>query len=53
MLLTLVMAACGGGAAVSHNAGTLPGTYNLTVTGTFTSGSTTLTRGVNLTLTVS
>jgi hypothetical protein len=41
------------GAAVTRNAGTPPGTYNMAVTGTFTSGSTTLTHNVTLTLTVS
>jgi len=34
------------------NSGTTPGVYTLTVTGTYASGSTTLTHSLNLTLTV-
>jgi len=40
---------CGGG---SSGGGSGPGTYNLTVTGKFTSGATTLTHNTNLTLVV-
>jgi len=43
-------AGCGGGG--THNLGTPPGVYTLAVTGTSTSGSSTLTNVVNLTLTV-
>jgi YVTN family beta-propeller protein len=48
MLLTLAAAAC----HRPYVFGTLPGTYTMTVTGTATSGSTTLTHSVNLTLIV-
>jgi hypothetical protein len=47
--------ACGGGGSGSGNGGgggTEAGTYNLTVTGTFASGSTNLTHKTNLTLVV-
>lgn len=52
-LLTLVMTwpACGGGGGNSGT-GTPAGTYNLTVTGSFTSHSTTLSHTTNLTLVV-
>jgi len=47
------LSACGGGTPLSNGGGGTPaGTYNLTVTGLFTSGSTTLTHTANLTLTV-
>lgn len=46
----ITLPACGGGGNGSH--GTQPGTYTLTVTGTFTSGSTKLTHSMNLTLVV-
>lgn len=55
MALVVFWAACGGGgggAGGGGNPGTPAGTYNLTVTGTFTSGSTTLTHDGKLTLTV-
>ncbi len=52
LLLSLGWAACGGGNSVAHNPGTPAGAYSLTVTATYTSGSTTLTHHVNLTLTV-
>jgi sugar lactone lactonase YvrE len=54
MLLTLAMAACGGGgSSAPSNPGTPPGTYTITVTGSFGSGSSPLTHSVKLTLTVS
>jgi uncharacterized protein (DUF2141 family) len=55
MLLALLWAACGGGSGGGGGGGptgTPAGTYNLTVTGTFTSGSSTLTNSVALTLIV-
>jgi hypothetical protein len=51
----VTMSACGGGSGgggSGSSGGTEAGTYNLTVTGTFTSGSTTLTRTAKLTLVV-
>jgi hypothetical protein len=54
-LFVLLWASCGGrggGTGSTGNPGTTPGTYTLTVTGTFTSGSTTLSHHVTLTLTV-
>jgi hypothetical protein len=49
----LTMSACGGGSSGNRGGGgTQAGTYNLTVTGTFTSGSTTLTHTTKLTLLV-
>jgi hypothetical protein len=52
----VMMSGCGGGGSSStgssSNTGTPAGTYTLVVTGTFTSGSTTLTRNSNLTLVV-
>jgi len=54
LLCALMWAACGGGAApASHTPGTPAGTYPLTVTGTVTSGSTTVTQTMSLTLKVS
>lgn len=44
--------ACGGGGAVIHNPGTPPGTYTLTIAGTVTSTSSSLSRGLTLTLKV-
>ncbi|HEV2350470.1 MAG TPA: FG-GAP-like repeat-containing protein [Terriglobia bacterium] len=55
MLGALSMPGCGGGVmptAVIHDAGTPSGTYTLNVTGTFSSGDTTLSHSVQLTLTV-
>lgn len=53
VLLVIVWSGCGGGGgSVVHNPGTPAGTYTLTVTGTFTSGSASLIRTQNLTLTV-
>jgi len=53
LLLALTMPGCGGGGAVAqHNPGTPAGTYSLTVTGTVTSGSATLTHNVALKITV-
>jgi hypothetical protein len=55
LLLTLAVAACGGGGtslAPLSNPGTPEGTYTLTVTGTCPLGSTTLSHSVNLTLQV-
>jgi hypothetical protein len=46
------MSACGGGNSGGGGGGTQAGTYNLTVTGTFTSGLTNLTHKTNLTLVV-
>jgi hypothetical protein len=52
----VVVAACGGGSgrpgAGGGNSGTPAGTYTITVSGTFTSGSTTLTHDTKLTLIV-
>jgi hypothetical protein len=49
----VTISACGGGGSSSSGGGgTQAGTYNLTVTGTFTSGSTNLTHKTNLTLVV-
>jgi hypothetical protein len=48
----VTMSACGGGGGSGGGGGTQAGTYNLTVTGAFTSGSTNLTHKTNLTLVV-
>jgi hypothetical protein len=48
----VTMSACGGGNSGGGGGGTQAGTYNLTVTGTFTSGLTNLTHKTNLTLVV-
>lgn len=58
LLLTLAVAACGGGGGGGGgggptNPGTPAGTYTLTVTGSTTSGSVTLTNSATLTLIVS
>ena len=54
LVLTLEVAGCGGGGrSAASNPGTPAGAYILTVTGTATSGSSTLRHSVNLTLTVS
>ena len=53
---TISMVGCGGGGSTGPpppQSGTPPGTYSLTVTGTLTSGSNTLTHSMTLTLTVS
>jgi hypothetical protein len=54
LALTLFWTACGGGSGGSGvgGGGTPAGIYTLAVTGTYTSGSTTLTHNVTLTLTV-
>jgi hypothetical protein len=55
VILALGMAACGGGSnsqVGNSNPGTAAGTYSLTVTGTATSGSVTVSHDVVLTLTV-
>jgi photosystem II stability/assembly factor-like uncharacterized protein len=54
LLLMLLWASCGGGGGGGGggNHGTPAGTYSLTVSGTYTSGSTALTHHVTLTLTV-
>ena len=54
LLLGITFSACGGGSGSMGNSGgaTPAGSYNLTVTGTFTSGATTLTRATKLTLVV-
>jgi hypothetical protein len=46
------LVACGGGTSVPPKPGTTAGTYSLTVSGTFTSGSTTLAHNTKLTLVV-
>ena len=52
--LALALASCGrGGPAPGSNHGTPTGTYNLKVTGTFSSGSATLSHSITLTLNVS
>jgi len=52
--LALALASCGGGGpAPGSNHGTPTGTYNLKVTGTFSSGSATLSHSITLTLNVS
>lgn len=56
LLLALVMTTCGGGGGGgggSSNPGTPAGSYTLTVTGTFGSGSTALSHSITLTLNVS
>jgi len=54
LLLALALVSCGRGGPVSgSNHGTPTGTYNLKVTGTFTSGSATVSRSLALTLNVS
>jgi uncharacterized repeat protein (TIGR03803 family) len=50
--LGVTWSACGGGNSGNSSTGTPPGTYNVTVTGTFTSGPTNLTRNTKLTLIV-
>jgi hypothetical protein len=53
LAIGVTIPACGGGSSGNGGGGgTQAGTYNLTVTGTFTSGSTKLTRNMNLTLVV-
>jgi len=55
LFCALMWGACGGGGGAppaSHNPGTASGTYSLTVTGTVTSGSTTVTHTISLTLEV-
>jgi hypothetical protein len=53
-LLSVVLgiSACGGGNNGPRSGGTPLGTYTLTVTGSYTSGSTTLTHNTKLTLVV-
>jgi hypothetical protein len=50
-LIGVTMTACGGGGS-SSGGGTPAGTYNLTVTGSYTAGSVTLTHNTTLTLVV-
>jgi hypothetical protein len=58
LLLMVPVAACGGGGGGGEgdpprsSGGTPPGTYTLTATGKYTSGSTSLSQSVNLTLNV-
>ncbi len=54
LCLLLLWAACGGGGGGGGggNARTLPGSYAITVTGTYTSGAVKLTRNIIFTLTV-
>jgi hypothetical protein len=52
-LIACVLSSCGGGSGGNNGTGGTPvGMYNLTVTGTFSSGSTTLTHATKLTLVV-
>jgi uncharacterized repeat protein (TIGR03803 family) len=52
LLAVSMMPGCGGGTSSSGGSGTPAGTYNLTVTGSFTSGSSTLTHVAKLDLVV-
>jgi hypothetical protein len=52
LLLATVLSSCGGGGGYHGGGGTPAGTYTLTITGTFASASTTLTRVAKLTLVV-
>jgi hypothetical protein len=55
LLFVALWVSCGGGSGTSGgggNPGTPAGTYNLTVSGTYTSGSTTLKHDITLTLTL-
>jgi hypothetical protein len=54
VLALMLWGACGGGGvnSVTHNAGTPVGTYHLNVTGTYTSGASTLQHNLALMLTV-
>jgi hypothetical protein len=52
MLIALVALPGCGGSSSNSSGGTPAGSYNLTVTGTFSSGSTTLTHATKLTLVV-
>jgi hypothetical protein len=54
MVLALGVVACGGGSntTTSSNPGTPAGTYNLTLTGTLTSGSVTVSHDAQVTLQV-
>ena len=51
LAIGMTFSGCGGGSS-SGGSGTQAGTYNLMLTGTFTSGSTTLTHAAKLTLVV-
>jgi hypothetical protein len=50
--ITMALTSCGGGSAGSGGGGTQAGTFTIAVTGSFSSGATTLTHGANLTLVV-
>jgi uncharacterized repeat protein (TIGR03803 family) len=50
--VVMVWSACGGGSSSSGGGGTPPGTYTLKVTGTYSSGSTSIVHSANLTLVV-
>jgi uncharacterized repeat protein (TIGR03803 family) len=53
VLFTIMMwSACGGSSSMGSSSGTPAGTYNVTVAGTFTSGSANLVRSTKLTLVV-
>ena len=52
LLLGITWSSCGGNSSGSSRGGTPAGSYNLTVTGTFISGSATLTHSMKLTLVV-
>jgi hypothetical protein len=51
-VLSFGISGCGGGSGQSGSGGTPANTYQLMVTGTFTSGATTLTHNTQLTLVV-
>jgi hypothetical protein len=51
-LLGMLLSSCSGGGGMNGGGGTPAGTYNLMVTGTFSSGTTTLSNAVQLTLVV-
>jgi hypothetical protein len=52
LLLVMMWSACGGGSGSSGGGGTPTGTYTLTVTGTYSSGSANLAHSAKLTLVV-
>jgi hypothetical protein len=51
-LLGMLLSSCSGGGGMNGGGGTPAGTYNLMVTGIFSSGTTTLSNAVQLTLVV-
>jgi len=52
LCVTATLTSCGGGSGRSGGPGTQAGTYTIAVTGSFSSDTTTLTHGANLTLVV-